>query len=447
MLATTKNQLQDTNNDYVYDSAGNLTQPGPIGGPYVYDAENHLLSAGGVTYTYDGDGNRVMKSNGTIYWYGANSASLEETDLNGNLQRWYYFFNGQRIARGLTTNEVGFYMTDHLGNVRYLGGSATGYALDYYPFGADRIVNNDETGDDRYQFTGKERDSESGLDNFGARYNSSAMGRFMSPDSIGGRPAFPQSWNLYAYVANNPLNAVDPTGLDCIYINNDTGKYEGFNSGDCDNSTEAKANTGNYVDGTVNTIYTTTGTDQGVVTGYSGTNNDSGTPTLLSGTFNSSAPPTNSDALNPFAQGVFSQLNQMNILNNTLKIYGASAVIGITGGAACYYLCPAATITTLGATVGGTLGPAAADPRLQNFINMLFQATDQMPGGTAGAVRSEIRTGELLSQAGHSIKAQEVINGLQKLVNSGTLSQADTATAKGLIEDLRSALSTSPWMR
>lgn len=70
-----------------------------------------------------------------------------------------------------------------------------------------------------------------------------------------------------------------------------------------------------------------------------------------------------------------------------------------------------------------------------------------MPGGTAGAVRYEIRTGELLSDAGHSIKAQEIINGLQKLVNSGTLSQADTATAKGLIEDLKSALSTSPWMR
>jgi hypothetical protein len=44
-------------------------------------------------------------------------------------------------------------------------------------------------------------------------------------------------------------------------------------------------------------------------------------------------------------------------------------------------------------------------------------------------------------------KAGEVINGLQKLVDSGTLSPADTATAKALIEDLRSALSTSSWMR
>jgi RHS repeat-associated protein len=211
MSPTTKNQLEDTNNDYVYDSAGNLTQPGPIGGPYVYDAENHLTSAGGVTYTYDGDGNRVMKSNGTIYWYGANSASLMESDLNGNVQRWYYFFDGQRVGRQLPTNEVGFYMTDHLGNVRFLSGCCTGYSLDYYPFGG--VITNSDTGDDRYQFTGKERDSESGLDNFGARYNSSSVGRFMSPDPIGGQKIDPQTLNKYSYVRNNPINFTDPTGL------------------------------------------------------------------------------------------------------------------------------------------------------------------------------------------------------------------------------------------
>jgi RHS repeat-associated protein len=258
-----------------------------------------------VTYTYDGDGNRVMKSNGTIYWYGANSASLAETDLSGNIQRWYYFFDGQRVARQLPTNEVGFYMTDHLGNVRYLGGSATGYSIDYYPFGG--IIVNSDTGDDRYQFTGKERDSESGLDNFGARYDSSSMGRFMSPDpsNAGASLDTPQSWNAYSYVLNNPLNYIDPSGMDCIHINNDTGKYEGFESGDCDNSTEEKANTGYYVDGTVNTIYTSTGDDQGVVGAYSGTNADSGTPTLISGSFAAPPPADTSDALNPFATAVF----------------------------------------------------------------------------------------------------------------------------------------------
>jgi RHS repeat-associated protein len=65
------------------------------------------------------------------------------------------------------------------------------------------------------KFTGKERDSESGLDNFGARYNASSMGRFMTPDPLlnSGRPGSPQTWNRYAYALNNPLKIVDPTGL------------------------------------------------------------------------------------------------------------------------------------------------------------------------------------------------------------------------------------------
>jgi len=70
-----------------------------------------------------------------------------------------------------------------------------------------------------YKFTGKERDAESGLDNFGARFDSSALGRFMSPDwSASPSPIpyaslpYPQSLNLYSYVQNNPLKSTDPTG-------------------------------------------------------------------------------------------------------------------------------------------------------------------------------------------------------------------------------------------
>jgi len=67
-------------------------------------------------------------------------------------------------------------------------------------------------------FTGKEHDYESGLDNFGARYNSSNFGRFMSPDPINLtakrliNPA--NTLNKYVYGGNNPLFYVDPTGQD-----------------------------------------------------------------------------------------------------------------------------------------------------------------------------------------------------------------------------------------
>ena len=70
-----------------------------------------------------------------------------------------------------------------------------------------------------YHFTGKERDAESGLDYFGARYYASSMGRWMSPDWAENPEAVPysklsdpQSLNLYGYVGNNPLSRFDGDG-------------------------------------------------------------------------------------------------------------------------------------------------------------------------------------------------------------------------------------------
>jgi len=87
------------------------------------------------------------------------------------------------------------------------------YDADFYPYGGERtpIVN---TCSQNYKFTAKERDPESGLDNFGARYNSSSSSRFISPDPSmdSARLRNPQSWNRYAYTINNPLRYIDPDG-------------------------------------------------------------------------------------------------------------------------------------------------------------------------------------------------------------------------------------------
>ena len=97
--------------------------------------------------------------------------------------------------------------------------------------------------------------------------NANPIGRFLSPDPTGASLLDPQTLNKYAYGLNNPLVNTDPTGLDCVHINVDTGVYEGFESGDCDNSTDEKANSGQYFDGTVNQIQLN---EQGQVLGYSG---------------------------------------------------------------------------------------------------------------------------------------------------------------------------------
>jgi RHS repeat-associated protein len=181
---------------------------------YIYDERDV------ETYTYDGDGRRVKKSSGTLYWYGAGSDPLDETDLTGvttnSAFKEYIFFAGKRIARRDSSNNVDYYFADHLGTARIVT-NATGTILDdsdFYPFGGERPVTS--SSGNTYKFTGKERDPETGLDNFGARYNSSAMGRFMSVDPVTmtlGRLSDPQELNLYAYVRNNPLNHTDPTGM------------------------------------------------------------------------------------------------------------------------------------------------------------------------------------------------------------------------------------------
>jgi RHS repeat-associated protein len=216
----------DTNNrisGFCYDAAGNLlgqTAPPCPSPTYTYDAENRIKTTAGVTYTYDGDGNRVKKSNGKLYWYGSGSVILDESDATGNITNEYIFFGGKRLARRVvSSSQVQYYFADHLGSSRVVT-DASGNILDdadFYPFGGERTYIS--TSGNAYKFTGKERDTESGLDDFGARYFTSQYGRFMTPDWSAspvlvpyGDLGNPQTFNLYSYVANNPINGVDPEG-------------------------------------------------------------------------------------------------------------------------------------------------------------------------------------------------------------------------------------------
>ena len=145
---------------------------------------------------------------------------------------------------GSTLSEINWLVADQLGTPRIIldktGSLATTKRHDYLPFGEElyagiggRTTSLGYTSDSiRQKFTSKERDNETGLDYFLARYYSSTQGRFTSPDEFSGgpdelydfvddaadNPTFyaelenPQSLNKYQYVYNNPLVFIDPDG-------------------------------------------------------------------------------------------------------------------------------------------------------------------------------------------------------------------------------------------
>jgi len=221
---TTLNAGVDTNNritntGFSYDAAGNVLSDGSFN--YTWDAESELKTAAGVTYTYDGDGRRVQKSSGKLYWYGATGDILDESDASGNITDEFVFFGGKRIARrNISSGNIYYYLADHLGTARMIvqaGQTSACYDADFDPFGGEHIVAN--SCPQNYKFTGKERDTETNLDDFEARYYSSQFGRFHSADwsAIPAPVPYadlgnPQTLNLYAYVKNNPMNLTDPTG-------------------------------------------------------------------------------------------------------------------------------------------------------------------------------------------------------------------------------------------
>jgi len=204
-----------------YDTSGNLTSQmrSSVAEMMNYDSENRMTShvRGSVTtsYIYDGDGRRVKKSVGTavtLYVYNAGGRLVAE------------YTNPEAPIEG--EGGTSYLTSDHLGSTRIVT-NATGAVkrrLDILPdgqelgsgIGARTLAMGYSQPDGlKQKFTGKERDVESGMDYFLARYYSAAQGRFTSPDLpfADQSEVDPQSWNLYPYVRNNPLSYTDPFGF------------------------------------------------------------------------------------------------------------------------------------------------------------------------------------------------------------------------------------------
>ena len=161
----------------------------------------------------------MEKSSGVVYWRGVGGDVLAETDTSGGTINEYIFFAGSRIARLDAGGNVYYYFPDALGSEVAIT-NATGvvcYDADFYLGGGEKLPLFTNTCPPNYKFAGMERDSETGLDHTMFRQYSSPYGRWMTPDPAGlgaASLANPQSWNMYAYVVNNPTTFTDPLGLD-----------------------------------------------------------------------------------------------------------------------------------------------------------------------------------------------------------------------------------------
>jgi RHS repeat-associated protein len=234
-----------------HDAAGNVTYDLVNGNSYLYDAEGRLcaMASGAITgsytqYVYDAEERRVAK--GTItkwscdpgvngftttndYVLGPSGEQVTEMSVSGGTSTWSHtnvWAGGKLLVTyDMTGKGLHFYLDDPLGTRRVqtdeLG--VVEQTCSSLPFGDGLSCTGSTTTPTEHHFTGKERDSESGNDYFGARYYSSAMGRWMSPDpsNLGVDIYLPQTWNRYVYAVNNPLTVADRNGMWPFFIHNE----------------------------------------------------------------------------------------------------------------------------------------------------------------------------------------------------------------------------------
>jgi RHS repeat-associated protein len=199
---------------------------------YQFDHRNRLVSVldynpGGVVtqtvaFVYDAMNRRLAKTvngpqntNVVRFLYNQDDSWADLDGSNAVIAR---YLHGARIdellARSRASDGRGWYLTDHLGTVRDIANAAGAVVVhvDYSSFGQVLGVSNPGAVD-RFLFTGRELDGETGLYFYRARYFSPQLARFISEDPIGFAG---KDWNLYRYAINSPANYRDPSGTDLI---------------------------------------------------------------------------------------------------------------------------------------------------------------------------------------------------------------------------------------
>lgn len=217
-----------------YDLAGNLLTDGL--NSFSYDDDGNIVgvllgSGSSISYTYNGFGRPVRRQLGTViseYIYDVEGNRIGDSAPGGSINDVEVFGDGEHLATyDFVSQGLYFIHSDWLGTerVRSRYDGINYEACSSLPYGDEMTCTfgqglNGATDPSTMHFTGMPRDPDSQLDVFSSRSYSSLERRWLHPDLPFADQDLmdPQTWNLYSYANNNPINGIDTNGLDVYLI-------------------------------------------------------------------------------------------------------------------------------------------------------------------------------------------------------------------------------------
>jgi len=188
----------------------------------IYFTDNTIAD-----YVYDTEGQRIKTANSSTsvtwnYIHDVNGQTIMRIKNEGSTvaKVIHNLFGNDIIGTNSVTStseERNYFLKDHLGSVKVIvseSGNVKSYT-DYDPFGLQLENRYATDNTERYKFTSKERDAETGYDWFNpGRYYDSKIGRWLQVDPLSEK--YPE-WSAYNYTMNNPVKLIDTDGKDVAY--------------------------------------------------------------------------------------------------------------------------------------------------------------------------------------------------------------------------------------